>query len=163
MGLVTPGIGLVFWTTLSFLIVLFLLKKFAWKPILESLKERDESIDKALKSAEEAKEEIAKLQASNDVLLKEAREERDRILKEARETKDQMVNEAKDKAKQEADNLIKAARLAIENEKMAAITELKAEVANMSIQIAEKLLRKELSEANSQKELVDKMLEEINA
>jgi len=163
MGLVTPGIGLVFWTTLSFLIVLFLLKKFAWKPILESLKERDESIDKALKSAEEAKEEIAKLQASNDVLLKEAREERDRILKEARETKDQMVNEAKDKAKQEADNLIKAARLAIENEKMAAITELKAEVANMSIQIAEKLLRKELSEANSQRELVDKMLEEINA
>jgi len=163
MGLVTPGIGLVFWTTLSFLIVLFLLRKLAWKPILDTLKERDDSIDQALKSAEEAKSEIEKLQASNDELLKEARNERDRILKEARETKDQMVNEAKAKAKSEADKMISGAREAIETEKMAAIAELKTEVANMSIQIAEQLLRKELSEASKQKELVEKLLEEFKA
>jgi len=163
MGLVTPGIGLVFWTTLSFLIVLFLLKKFAWKPILQTLKERDDSIDQALRSAEEAKKEIEKLQASNDELLKEARNERDRILKEARDTKDQMINEAKDKAKSEADKMISSARTAIENEKMSAITELKAEVANMSIQVAEQLLRKELSDAVKQKELVNELLEDSKA
>lgn len=163
MGLVTPGIGLVFWTTLSFLIVLFLLKKFAWKPILQTLKERDDSIDQALRSAEEAKKEIEKLQASNDELLKEARNERDRILKEARDTKDQMINEAKDKAKSEADKMISSARTAIENEKMSAITELKAEVANMSIQVAEQLLRKELSDAVKQKEFVNELLEDSKA
>ncbi len=161
MGLVTPGFGLIFWTTLSFLIVLFLLRKMAWGPILKSLKEREDSIEGALQSAEKAKEEMEKLQSSNEALLREARDERDLLLKEARATKDAIVGEAKSKAKEEADRIISEARTAIENEKMAAITELKAEVANISLDIAEKLLRKELSGDAGQQELVDNMLSKV--
>ncbi|HAS36728.1 MAG TPA: ATP synthase F0 subunit B [Flavobacteriales bacterium] len=161
MGLVTPGFGLIFWTTLSFLIVLFLLRKMAWGPILKSLKEREDSIEGALQSAEKAKEEMEKLQSSNEALLREARDERDLLLKEARATKDAIVGEAKLKAKEEADRIISEARTAIENEKMAAITELKAEVANISLDIAEKLLRKELSGDAGQQELVDNMLSKV--
>lgn len=161
MGLVTPGFGLIFWTTLSFLIVLFLLRKMAWGPILKSLKEREDSIEGALQSAEKAKEEMEKLQSSNEALLREDRDERDLLLKEARATKDAIVGEAKLKAKEEADRIISEARTAIENEKMAAITELKAEVANISLDIAEKLLRKELSGDAGQQELVDNMLSKV--
>ena len=161
MGLVTPGFGLIFWTTLSFLIVLFLLRKMAWGPILKSLKEREDSIEGALQSAEKAKEEMEKLQSSNEALLREARDERDLLLKEARATKDAIVGEAKLKAKEEADRIISEALTAIENEKMAAITELKAEVANISLDIAEKLLRKELSGDAGQQELVDNMLSKV--
>ncbi len=161
MGLVTPGFGLIFWTTLSFLIVLFLLRKMAWGPILKSLKEREDSIEGALQSAEKAKEEMEKLQSSNEALLREARDERDLLLKEARATKDLIVGEAKSKAKEEADRIISDARTAIENEKMAAITELKAEVANISLDIAEKVLRKELSGDAGQQELVENMLSKI--
>jgi F-type H+-transporting ATPase subunit b len=161
MGLVTPGFGLIFWTTLSFLIVLFLLRKMAWGPILKSLKEREDSIEGALQSAEKAKEEMEKLQSSNEALLREARDERDLLLKEARATKDAIVGEAKSKGKEEADRIISEARTAIENEKMAAITELKAEVANISLDIAEKLLRKELSGDAGQQDLVDNMLSKV--
>lgn len=162
MGLVTPSLGLVFWTTLAFLIVLFLLKKFAWKPILESLKERENTIADALKSAENAKHEMAQLKASNEELLRKARDERDALMKEARDARDLIVAEAKTKATQEADRILAAARENIKNEKMAAVSELKNQVAVLSIEIAEKILRNELSKDEKQKSLVNNLVEEIN-
>jgi F-type H+-transporting ATPase subunit b len=162
MGLVTPSLGLVFWTTLAFLIVLFLLKKFAWKPILESLKERENTIADALKAAENAKHEMAQLKASNEELLRKARDERDALMKEARDARDLIVAEAKTKATQEADRILTIARENIKNEKMAAVSELKNQVAVLSIEIAEKILRNELSKDEKQKTLVNNLVEEIN-
>jgi len=161
MDLVTPGLGLIFWTTLAFLVAMFLLKKMAWGPILQGLKDREESIDGALKAAEEAKKEVANLTAQNEELLKEARNERDVMLKEARETKENIISEAKGKAQEEAEKIIKSARESIENEKMAAITELKNHVASLSIEIAEKILREELSAEDKQKTLVDNLLKDV--
>ncbi len=154
MGLVTPGIGLVFWTTLSFLIVLFLLKKMAWKPILKALKEREESITEALKAADKAKFEMAEMKSDNKKLLNEARTEREAMLKEARETKNKIVSDAKDAAGQEADKIIKSAQETINNEKKAAITELKNQVALLSVEIAEKILKSELADEKKHNELV---------
>ncbi|HLP14567.1 MAG TPA: F0F1 ATP synthase subunit B [Flavobacteriales bacterium] len=162
MGLITPGIGLIFWTTLAFLVVFFLLKKMAWKPILETLKKREDSIAEALKAAENAKNEMAALQASNEKLLKQAREERDAILKEARDMKDAIVGEAKTKATAEADRIIAASRETIKNEKLAAIAELKNQVATLSIEIAEKMLKSELSAENKQNTVINNLVNEIN-
>jgi len=125
MELVKPEFGLVFWMTLSFLIVVFILSKFAWGPILNSLKERETSIEDALNAAKKAKDEVANMKAENEALLQEARQERDRMMKEARDTKDAIVAEARSKAKSESDRLLAMARESIQNEKMAAITELK--------------------------------------
>jgi F-type H+-transporting ATPase subunit b len=161
MELVTPDIGLLFWMTLSFLIVLFLLTKFAWKPINQMLKERDKSIEDALAQAEKAKEEMAKLNADNERLIREAQQERDNILKAAREAKEQMISEAKGKAKEEADKLVASARESIENERKAAITDIKNQVALLSMEIAEKLIKKELSTDAGQKELTGKLIGEI--
>ena len=161
MGLVTPGIGLVFWTTLSFLIVLFLLKKMAWKPILAALKEREESITEALKAADKAKFEMAELKAGNKKLLNEARAERDDLLKEARETKNKIVADAKEGAQAEADKIIKSAHDAIETDKKAAINELKNQVAKLSIDIAEKILKNELEDAKKQDDLVKNSIEDF--
>jgi F-type H+-transporting ATPase subunit b len=162
MGLVTPALGLVFWTTLAFLTVLFLLKKLAWKPILEAIKEREKTIGEAIESAKRAQEELARLKVSNEDLIKEAREERFAILKEARETRDAIVSEAKSKATQEADRILTAARESIRNEKMAAVTELKNQVAVLSIEIAEKILKNELSKDEKQKAMVNTLVNEIN-
>ena len=140
-ALLTPAAGVVIWTTIAFLTVLFILRKFAWKPILKGLKDREESIDNALGAAERARNEMANLQADNERLLQEARVERDRILKEARDMRDAMVNDAKGKAQEEADRMIAAAREAIANEKNRAVAELKNQVANLSIEIAEKLVK----------------------
>ncbi len=161
MKLVTPDIGLLFWMLVSFSIVLFLLKKYAWKPILNSLKEREESISDALNSAKKAKEEMASLKSDNERILAEARNERDKLLKEAREAKDAIINEAKVKATEEADRLMKIAREGIQNEKLAAITELKNQVANLSIEIAEKVIRQQLSTDEKQKALVADLLKEV--
>jgi len=161
MGLVTPDFGLLFWMLLTFLIVLFVLKKFAWKPILNSLKEREESIDDALKSAEKAREEMANLQASNEKILASARQEKEELLKEARDIRQKIIDEAKDKANQEANKMIELAKLAISNEKASAIEEMKQSIALMSIQIAEKILRKELADPKQQQELIDKYLNNI--
>ena len=139
MQLVTPAIGLVFWMSITFLSIFFILKKFAWKPILNMIKEREDSIESALQSAEKAKLEMKELQASNERILAEAIAERENLLREARETKDAIVNEAKTKAKAEADKLINQALESIKNEKMAAITELKNQVAALSIEVAEKI------------------------
>ncbi|MCA6362125.1 MAG: F0F1 ATP synthase subunit B [Bacteroidetes bacterium] len=160
MELVKPDLGLFFWMMVTFLIVLFLLTKFAWKPIMKMIKDREASIDDALKSAEKAKADIASMQADNERLLNEARRERDAMLKEARDMKDAIVAEAKGKAKQEADKLLAAARESIHNEKMAAITELKNQVAQLSIDIAETMLKRELSAENKQKELIGDLLKD---
>ncbi len=162
MDIVTPGFGLVFWMTLSFLIILFLLKKFAWSPILKSIKEREDSIEDALESAAKAKEEMRKLQDNNESLLQEARAERDQLMKEARETKDQVISEAKNKAKEEAEKILTAAREEIKNEKAKAIGELKDQVAAISFDIAHKVLQDKLSEADMQKDSIQSALKEIS-
>lgn len=161
MELVTPAIGLLFWMVISFGIVFFLLKKYAWKPILDMLKERETSIQDALDAAQRAKQEMANLKSDNERILMEARNDRDIMLKEARETKDAIINEAKSKASVEADRLIKIAREAIQNEKMAAITELKNQVATLSIDIAEKVIKNQLANDDKQKALVAELLKDV--
>jgi F-type H+-transporting ATPase subunit b len=162
MELVKPSIGLIFWMAVSFSIILFLLKKFAWKPILGMIKEREESIESALAAAEKAKEEMKALQSNNERILAEARAERDTLLKEAREIKDKMILEAKTTATKEGERMLAIARENIQNEKMAAITELKNQVATLSIEIAEKILKSELSSDEKQKSLVNTLLKEVN-
>jgi len=154
MELVTPAIGLIFWTAVVFILLVILLKKFAWKPILTAIDKRNESIENALKAAEKAKEDIENLTADNERILNEAKLERDALLKEAREIKDKVIAEAKDKAKIEAEIILVSAKEQITNEKMAAITELKNQVAELSIEIAEKIIKSELQDLNKQKELV---------
>lgn len=161
MELVKPEFGLIFWMTVSFLIVLFLLKKFAWKPILNSLKERETSIEDALNSAKKAKDEVANMKAENERILQDARNERDVLLKQARETKEQIINEARTKAQTEGDRMIAIARETINNEKMAAITELKNQVATLSIEIAEKVIRQQLITDDKQKALVNDLLKDV--
>jgi F-type H+-transporting ATPase subunit b len=161
MGLVLPDFGLLFWMMLTFLIVLYILKKFAWKPILGSLKEREDSIEDALRSADKAREEMAKLQADNEKILAEARIERDNLLKEARNVKQQMIDDAKKQADTEAKKMIDSAKQAIENEKASAIDEMKKSIAAMSIQIAEKILKQQLADSKEQQELVDKYLKDL--
>jgi F-type H+-transporting ATPase subunit b len=162
MDLITPDFGLLFWMVLSFSIVLIVLKKFAWKPVLGAIKEREKSIHDALAQAEKAKEEMTKLQAGNEDLLKQAREERDTLIKDARDARDKMVNDAKDLAKTEADKIMTSARETIDNEKVAAVAEIKTQVALLSIEIAEKILRDELSAEDKQKKLVNNLLEDVN-
>ena len=154
--------GTMIWMTIDFLVVLFILKKFAWKPILKALKDREDFIEDSLQEAEKVKKEMKELQSSNENLLTQAREERDNLLKDARETKDAIVKEAKEKANIEGDKMIAAAREDINNEKMAALSELKNEVGKLSLEIAEKLIRHELADSKSQNELVEKLLSEVN-
>jgi F-type H+-transporting ATPase subunit b len=161
MELVKPDFGLVFWMTLSFLIVVFLMRKFAWGPILSSLKEREDSIADALNAAKKAKEEVANLKAENERILQEARNERDKILKEARDAKEQIVNEARTRAQTEGDRMLTIARESINNEKRAAIAELKNQVAHLSIEIAEKVIRQQLSSDEKQKALVQDLLKDV--
>jgi F-type H+-transporting ATPase subunit b len=160
MELVKPAFGLVFWMIISFSIIVFLLKKFAWGPILNSLTERENTISDALNTAQKAKEEMLALKAGNEKLLQEARNERDTLLKEAREAKEMIISEAKTKATEAADKILVSARENISNEKMAAITELKNYVATLSIEIAEKVLKQELADPNKQKELVQTLLKD---
>lgn len=154
------SLGLFFWQAVLFLALVFLLRKFAWKPILDSVNDREEGIKNALDSAEKAKLEMENLQADNQKLLKEARAERETMLKEARDIKNKMIEEAKDQAKEEANKLIQQAQASIETEKKAAIAELKSQVANLSIDIAEKVVREELSNKDKQMKLVESMLGE---
>ena len=161
MELVTPDIGLIFWMSVSFLIVLAVLKKYAWKPILQGLKDREDSIKASLESAEKAREEMSKLKSENEQLLAEARLERDKILKEAIATANNLKEEAKTDASKISGKMIEDARNVIQTEKKAALAEMKHEVAKLSLEIAEKLLRKNLSDEKSQRELVDKFIKEI--
>ncbi len=161
MNLVKPEFGLIFWMSVTFLIVFFLMKKFAWGPILKMIQEREESIESALNSAQKAKEEMAELQNNNEKLLAEARLEKDKMLKEAREIKETMINDAKEAAQKEAQRIMAEARNSIQNEKMAAINELKNQVALMSVDIAEKIIRKDLSKDENQKTLVATLINDV--
>ncbi|MCF8234824.1 MAG: F0F1 ATP synthase subunit B [Bacteroidales bacterium] len=162
MELVSPGIGLIFWMTLSFAILIWILGKFAWKPIMKSLKEREDSIDEALHAADKAREEMKQLKFSNEKLLAEAKDERDAILRDARKVRDKIIDEAREKANQEANRIVENAKGRIENEKMAAMTDLKNQLASLSIEIAEKVLKQELSDEKKQKDYVQKLIDEIN-
>ena len=154
------SIGLFVWQTVLFLALLFLLRKYAWKPILSAVEEREEGIKSALDAADNAKKEMEALNADNERILREAKAERDAILKEAREIKDGIIAEAKAQATVEADKVMSAAREQINNEKIAAITELKNQVADLSIDIAEKILKSELKDNTKQKEMVNNALKE---
>lgn len=161
MELLTPGTGLIIWQTIIFVGLFLLLAKFAWKPILGALKERETSIQHALDSAERAKQEISLLKADNEKLLKEAREERERIMREARETANRMKEEAQLDAKKTADKIIDDARAAINIEKQAALKEVKVQVALFSLHVAEKLMKKNLSDDKAQKELVTNYINDL--
>ena len=161
MGLVMPDFGLLFWMVISFSLLMWLLKKFAWKPILNALSAREDSIEKALQSAELAKNEMVKLQAGNERLLKEAMLERERIVKEARELKDSIVREAKNQAVTEANRVMEEAKTAIQRERAEAVNEMKSVISSFSIEIAEKILKEHLSDNKKQKDLVNNYLENI--
>jgi F-type H+-transporting ATPase subunit b len=162
MELVLPGVGLTFWMLLVFSVLLFLLKKFAWKPILTMLAERENSIEEALKSADQAREQMAKLQSDNEALYKQAREERDQILKEAREMKDSIIGEAKRSAEEEGKRMIMKASEEISKQKAAAIAELKGQVATLSVSIAEKLINNQLSNSEEQQSIIAKQVNSLN-
>jgi F-type H+-transporting ATPase subunit b len=156
------SIGLFIWQVVIFLILVFLIGKFAWKPILSSLDDREEGIANALAAAENAKIELAKLEASNATAAQDARIQRDAILKEAREIKEQIIVDAASIAQEKADKIMASAQEAIQAEKKAALAEIKSQVAELSVEIAEKITRKELSERDAQLALIDKMLAEAN-
>jgi len=161
MELVQPGLGLIFWMTLSFGILIWVLGKFAWKPIMKGLREREESIDEALNQANKAREEMKELKFSNEQLMKEAKEERDNILRDARKVKESIIEEAREKANVEANRIVENAKETIEYEKMAALTEMKNQLAKHSIEIAEKVIMEELTGKDRHKALIDKLLKEV--
>jgi F-type H+-transporting ATPase subunit b len=161
MELLTPGIGLIIWQTFVFLLLVLLLGKLAWKPIINSLKERETSIQQALDTAESARNEMAKLKSDNEKLLKEAREERDKMLREAREVSARLKEEAQNEAKKSADKIIDDARMAINIEKQAALRDVRAQVALFSIEVAERLLKKNLADDKAQKDLVEGYIKEL--
>lgn len=160
MDLVTPDIGLIFWTTLSFAILYFILAKYAWKPILGAVNDREKSIKDALSAAEKAKEEMANLKFDNEKILYEAKLQREALLKDARDIKSKIIADAQNEATEKANKLIEAAKIAIDNEKSAAMKELKNTVVDLSLNIAEKLLSKELDNKDKQikniKDIIDK-------
>ncbi|MBP7462982.1 MAG: F0F1 ATP synthase subunit B [Bacteroidales bacterium] len=162
MDLVTPGLGLLVWMVVAFLLLVLILGKYGWKPILNSINKRNQSIEDALKSAEHAREEMARLKADNDIILAQAKAERDEILKEARVFSTQIINDAKNSAKSEIDKMKEQARQEIAFEKASALDQIKTQVAGISIQIAEKLLKKSLGNAETQQQLVDDIIKDIN-
>ena len=161
MELITPNIGLLFWTTIIFLIVLIILKSFAWKPILNAIKTRENIINASLLAAEKARAEMAKLEANNERILKEAKAERDEMIREARALKESIISDARDKAMIEAGRIFEAARLSIEQERMSAIAQIKEQVAIFSLVIAEKILRKNLSNEKEHSEYISTLMNEI--
>jgi F-type H+-transporting ATPase subunit b len=160
MDLLLPHVGLLFWTMLSFIIVLIILKKFAWKPIISSLNEREKSIADSIASAEKIKGEMAQLKSDNEVLLTQAREERAQLLKDAKLTSDKMIADAKNEAKVQGAKMITEAQAAIEYQKQAAVNELKNQVGKLVIEVSEKILRRELSNKAEQETYIKKLAEE---
>ena len=159
--LVLPDIGLVFWNTIAFLILLIVLGKFAWKPMLKAIAERESGIEEALLRADKMKAEIAAMQNENEALLVKAREERAGMIKDAKETADKMVSDAKDKAKQEYERIISDAQVAITQQKNAALTEVKNQVGSLVVEVAEKILRKELSNKAEQESYIKQIAEGV--
>jgi F-type H+-transporting ATPase subunit b len=161
-SLTTPAIGTIFWTTLIFGLFFLLLAKFAWKPILNAVKARDEMIKGALESADKAREDVLKLQSDNEAIVRKAREEREGILREAREVRDKLISEAKGKATEEAEKLIEKARAGIESEKRKALSEIREQVAYLSVEIASKLIGEKLKHSGEQEKLIDNYLKDID-
>lgn len=161
MGFVTPDYGTIFWMVIIFGLTLFILKKFAWKPILTALKDRENTIAEALSSADKARQEVAEMKADQELILDEARKEKNEILKEAREVKDKIIAEAKTSAHTEGQKIIEAARVQIEAEKTAAIAEMKKQVVELSVLVAEKIIQKEIKENKDQEELVKSLLKDL--
>ena len=162
MDLLTPSIGNIFWTAVVFLLLVLLLKSFAWAPILAAVKTREDNIQDALNQAKLAKKEMETLKADNERIMREAKIERDAILKEAREIKDRIVAEAKDAAKSEGDKLIEAAKQTIAAEKNAAMADIKATIGTLSVNIAESILKQKLDNSEAQNELVQNYLNKSN-
>ena len=161
MDLLTPGTGLIIWQAIVFILLVFLLSKLAWKPILTSLKERETSIQEALDTAQKAREEMSQLKSENEQILKQAREERDRILKEARQAAQRIHDDAKIDVGKQVDKMLQDARQAINTEKQAALTEIKVQVAELALMVSEKLLRKNLASDKSQQELIQTYIKEL--
>ncbi len=161
MELLLPKLGLIFWTLIAFLIVFLILKKFAWKPILKSLNDREKNISEAILTAEKIRIEMASMKSENEALLMSAREERAMMLKEAKETKDRIINEAKEQAKLETNKIIADAQTAINQQKMAAITDLKNQVGNLVVEVSEKVLRRELNEKSEQENYIRQLAAEV--
>lgn len=160
MELLTPELGLFFWTLIAFLAVFFILRRYAWKPILNSLHERETGIADSLATADRLKKEMAEMQSENEQLMAKAREERSQMLKEAREEADKIINKAKEEQKVVTDKMVADARLQIEQQKMAALTEVKNQIGNLAVEVAEKVLRKELA-GDNQSEYAHKLVDEI--
>jgi F-type H+-transporting ATPase subunit b len=161
MDLLTPGTGLIIWQLIVFLLLFFLLAKLAWKPIISSLKEREKSIQDALDTAEKARLEMSRLKSDNENLLKQAREEREKMLRDARDASNRLKEEAQADARKSADRIIEEARAAINAEKLTALKEVKALVADLSLDVASKILRKNLSSDKAQKELTQEYIKDI--
>ena len=161
MQLLTPGLGLIIWTLLAFLVVFLILKKYAWPAILGGLKKREETIAEALASAERIKAEMAQMKSENESLLAQAREERAGMLKDAKHTADKMISDAKERAKSEYDKILADAQAAIQQQKNAVLTDLKNQVGALIIEVAEKVLRKELSDKNKQEDYIRQLSDEV--
>jgi F-type H+-transporting ATPase subunit b len=161
MGLVSPDYGTIFWMVLAFSVVFFILRKFAWGPVLKMLKERDQSIEKALDSAREAREGLSSLKSEHERMLHEAHAERDKLIAEARQIREQLISKARDEAVQETAKVFEHARQQIENEKLAAINEIRQQVASLSVDIAEKILKRELTDRTKQESLIKEQLSDL--
>ena len=161
MQLLQPGLGLLFWTLLAFIVVFLILKKFAWKPILATLKEREEGIADSIATAEKVKVEMAQLKNENETLMHKAREERAAMIKEAKEASDKMIAEAKDKAKAEYDRIVADAQQTIQQQKNAVLTEVKNQVGALVVEVSEKILKKELSNKTEQEKLIKELAEGV--
>ena len=159
--LVLPDPGLMIWSTLAFLILLFILGKFGWKPIMKAISEREKGINDSLATAEKVRAEMAQLKSDNEILLVQAREERAQILKEAKEIKDRMINDAREQAKEAAAKVMADTQQAIENQKMAAVIDLKNQVGNMVVEVSEKILRRELANRAEQENYIKQLTNEI--
>jgi len=161
-SLTSPAIGTLFWTVLIFGLFFIILSKFAWKPILNAVKAREEMIKGSLEAAEKAREDMLRLQSDNEAILRKAREEREIILKEAREVRDKMITEAKERAAGEAEKIVEKAKAGIEREKAKALSEIHHQVANLSVEIASKLLGERLAEPGEQDKLIAKYLKDVD-
>jgi len=162
MELLLPKLGLIFWTVLAFAIVFYILARFAWKPILKSLNEREKNISDAILSTEIVKKEMAELKNENEILLAKAREERAQMMREAKETRDKIISEAKEQARAETNKIIADAQGAINQQKMAAITDLKNQVGNLVIEVSEKILRRELSNKEEQEKYIQQLAANVD-
>ncbi|MEO6220426.1 MAG: F0F1 ATP synthase subunit B [Ginsengibacter sp.] len=161
MDLLIPSFGLIIWTLLAFVIVFFILKKYAWKPILSSLKDREKNISDSILSAEKVRAEMAELKSENEILLARAREERAIMMREAKETRDKIIMEAKEQARHETNKIVADAQATINQQKMAAITDLKNQVGNLVLEVSEKVLRRELSNREEQEKYIKQLAEKV--